>query len=140
MKKNSTMSTTHYQGDLRCHSTHLKSGKEVITDAPTDNNGKGEAFSPTDLLSTSLAQCVLTIMGIKARALGVNIDGATATVVKVMASGPRRVAEIHLSITLNGSDIDADVRDQLERAGRACPVAKSLHPDLKQEISFEWES
>lgn len=139
MKKNNPMSTTHYQGELRCHSTHLKSGKEVITDAPTDNNGKGEAFSPTDLLSTSLAQCVLTIMGIKARDLGVNIDGAKGEVVKVMASGPRRVAEIQLSILLPGAGIGSEIRDQLERAGRACPVAKSLHPDLKQEIVFHWE-
>lgn len=127
----------NYEGDLHCTATHLKSGKEIETDAPTDNNGKGEAFSPTDLMSTSLGLCMITIMGIKARDMGLDISGSSISVDKTMASDPRRVAEIGLVISVPNRHSEKD-RIILERAGRACPVAKSLHPDVVQSVRFEW--
>lgn len=131
------ISKVHYQGELRTECTHLKSGEHFITDAPPDNNGKGEAFSPTDLLATSLGACMVTIMGIKARDMGVNIDGIEISVDKIMASDPRRVAEIGLELNIPHT-FDEKTQTILERAGLACPVAKSLHPDLKQNIRFNW--
>lgn len=128
----------HYIGNLRTESTHVKSGKTVLSDAPTDNNGKGETFSPTDLMSNALAQCTLTIMGIKANERGWNIDGSTAELVKVMGSNPRRVSEIKIKFMMKGS-FDKKTKTILENAGRACPVSKSLHPDLIQDLQFEWE-
>jgi uncharacterized OsmC-like protein len=126
-----------YLGDLRTEATHIKSENTLITDAPTDNNGKGEAFSPTDLLATSLAQCILTIMGIKARDKGLSIEGSTAEITKFMQSDPRRVSEILIDFHMKG---DFDVKEQtiLEKAGLACPVSKSLSPSVKQSITFHW--
>ncbi|TVR84147.1 MAG: OsmC family peroxiredoxin [Saprospirales bacterium] len=127
-----------YVGDLRTEAQHLRSGTRIISDAPVDNQGKGEAFSPTDLLSTSLASCMLTIMGIKARDLNLNIDGSEAEVEKIMASDPRRVAEIRISLKMNHQGIIAKEQKILERAGLNCPVLLSLHPDIVKEIDFKW--
>ncbi|MCX8148883.1 MAG: OsmC family protein [Thermaurantimonas aggregans] len=126
-----------YTGGLRCESTHTRSQQVIHTDAPPDNHGRGEAFSPTDLLSTSLANCMLTIMGIAAGENEKLLKGAFAEVTKVMASGPRRVSEIHLKVYLPAQYPESD-RLRLEQAGLNCPVAKSLHPDIVQDIEFYW--
>lgn len=131
--------TTDYKGNLRTESTHVKSGTTVLSDAPVDNNGKGETFSPTDLMSNALAQCVLTIMGIKANANGWNIDGSHAELVKIMGVNPRRVSEIQIKFIMKGQ-FDTKTKTLLEKTGRACPVSKSLHPDLIQDMTFEWEN
>lgn len=131
-------STIEYTGGLRTSSIHLRSGQVVITDAPTDNNGRGEAFSPTDLLSTSLGCCMMTIMGIIADRHKISLEGMKADITKVMGTDPRRVVEIKVDFTmpsLNYSDSD---RQLLINAAMTCPVAKSLHPDLKQTVSFNW--
>lgn len=128
-----------YQGGLRTTATHLQSGKEIITDAPTDNQGKGEAFSPTDLLATSLASCMLTIMGIKARDAGLSIEGCSVEVTKIMAANPRRVAEIKISMDMNnGQTFSTKEKKLLEGAAKTCPVAFSIHPEIKIDLSFKW--
>jgi uncharacterized OsmC-like protein len=127
-----------YLGELRTSSVHLQSGTTIITDAPTDNNGKGEAFSPTDMVANSLATCMLTVMGIKARDLGVDFSGSTAEVTKVMAAEPRRISEIHVAFTMNLA-ADEKTKTILERTAMTCPVFYSLHPDIKKEITFNWK-
>lgn len=127
-----------YIGDLRTTSVHLKSGKEIITDAPIDNQGKGEAFSPTDLLATSLGNCMLTIVGIAARSHGFDIDGTIAEITKVMAENPRRVVEIHVSLQFPKNNYSEKEKAIIERSAKTCPVAYSLHPDIKQEITFSY--
>ena len=128
-----------YKGELRTVLTHMKSSQQVITDAPVDNNGRGEAFSPTDLLATSLATCMLTVMGIKARAINVNIDGTKAEVLKVMAESPRRVSEIYVNIFFpENNKYSQKEKDSLELTALNCPVAKSLHPDIKQKTRFHY--
>jgi putative redox protein len=127
-----------YTGELRTVATHLQSGVEIITDAPTDNQGKGEAFSPTDLLATSLGCCMLTIMGINARTNSMNIDGTKVEITKIMAANPRRVSEIGVIITLPNNSYSEKERKMLEIAALNCPVAKSLHPDIKQDVKFIW--
>ena len=134
-----TTSTVVYQGDLRTQALHLKSNNEIITDAPTDNHGKGEAFSPTDLLATSLASCMLTIMGIKAASMELDLSGTKAEVTKVMATEPRRVSEVQVEIYFKQS-FDARTQKVLEQAALSCPVAKSIHPDIKQAIEFHHAS
>ena len=134
-----TTSTVTYQGELRTSAIHLKSNNEVITDAPTDNHGKGEAFSPTDLLATSLASCMLTIMGIKARDMDVDLAGTTANVTKVMATDPRRVSEVQVVIKF-AQALDDRTLTILKNSALTCPVAKSLHPDLVQNVRFEMPS
>ena len=129
-----------YQGELRNEATHLASGSTITTDAPLDNNGKGEAFSPTDLLCTSLATCMSTIMGITARKNQLDIDGMELDIVKVMAANPRRVAEVVIKFKMPDRPFSESDRELLENAARTCPVAMSLHPDLKQLVSFEWAS
>ena len=132
-------SKVNYLGDLRTSAIHIASAKNIITDAPIDNQGKGEAFSPTDTVATALASCLLTIMGIKARDLNIDIKNTTAEVSKVMASNPRRISEIQ--ITVNFTRIyDQRIKKILEKAALACPVSNSLHPDLKQYILFNWPS
>ena len=129
-------STLKYLGNLRTELTHLQSGKVVITDAPTDNNGKGEAFSPTDLMSTSLCACMITIMGVAAQTHGFSIDGATAEITKIMSANPRKVSEVQIEITFpknNYSDKDKRI---IEHIANTCPVALSLHPDLKQNVKL----
>mgnify|MGYP001111222722 CR=1 FL=1 len=133
----STTSTLVYLGELRLQNTHTKSGVSIETVAPVDNHGKGDTFSPTDLLATSLASCILTIIGIKANSMDLPLRDAKATVVKVMGSSPRRVSEVIIDILLP-SEVEGNDQKILEAAGRACPVAKSLHPDLIQNITFNW--
>jgi len=131
-------STVTYLGELRTEATHNLSGITLITDAPPDNQGKGEAFSPTDLCATSLASCMMTIMGISARSHGLDINGTYTEVTKIMATNPRRIARIELKITMPKNDFTDAQKKLLETAARTCPVAMSLHPDLEQVMDFEW--
>ncbi len=124
-----------YKGDLRTEATHLSSGETIITDAPVDNQGKGEAFSPTDLVATALASCMLTIMGIVAKRDDIDMEGTTAEVEKIMATDPRRIGEIRIKIHFSKS-IDEKDRARLERAAHTCPVSKSLHEDLNEIVKF----
>jgi putative redox protein len=127
-----------YQGDLHCKAVHGPSGTELFTDAPKDNQGRGESFSPTDLVATALGTCMLTTMGILARTLELDIAGATATVEKEMTSSPpRRIARLTVRIHVP-QELSADNRLKLERAAHACPVHKSLHPDAEQVLEFTW--
>ena len=126
-----------YQGDLRTENTHLRSGNVYITDAPVDNHGKGEAFSPTDTVATGLANCMITVMGIKAADLGVDLKGSTVEVTKHMAANPRRISRIELHLELP-SVIGERERKILEQAGRTCPVMYSLHEAIEKEIRFSW--
>ena len=128
-----------YNQDLRTTMTHLQSSSVVITDAPTDNHGKGEAFSPTDLLATALASCMLTTMAIGTMSRGINIDGASADVTKVMsATPPRRIAKVEISITMPSKNYNKEEKELLEKIALACPISKSLHPDLEQAVRFIW--
>ena len=127
-----------YLGELRTSSIHLQSGSEIISDAPTDNNGKGEAFSPTDTVANGLASCMFTVMGIKAQDLGVDFSGSTAEVTKIMAAEPRRISEIHINFNMNLA-ADEKTKTILERTAMTCPVFYSLHSDIKKEISFVWK-
>jgi len=126
-----------YLGDLRTSSVHLQSGAEIVSDAPLDNNGRGEAFSPTDTVANALASCMLTIMGIKARDMGVALEGTTAEVTKIMAAEPRRISGIKIVFSFK-SDADEKSRTILERAAMTCPVYHSLHPDIEKDITFNW--
>ncbi len=127
-----------YQGDLHCRAIHGPSGSELNTDAPKDNQGRGESFSPTDLVATALGACMLTVMGIAARTLNIDIAGATATVEKEMtAAPPRRIERLTVRIRVPQS-ISAENRQKLERAAHTCPVHKSLHPDIQTPIEFTW--
>lgn len=132
------MATVEYVGDLRTKATHLKSGNTYTTDAPTDNQGKGEAFSPTDLVSAALSSCMMTIMGQVANREGVDLRGLKTDVVKVMTASPRKIAEIKIAFShprLNATDVQ---KQKLENAARTCPVALSLAESLKQTITFNW--
>jgi putative redox protein len=131
---------TQYLGELRTRAIHQHSGKEIITDAPTDNQGRGEAFSPTDLLAASLGSCMLTIMGIAANNHGFSIEGTHMEITKVMASDPRRVAEVIVDFHLPLIIYTDKQKLILEKAAKTCPVALSLHPDLKQSITFNFLS
>ncbi|MDC8003384.1 OsmC family protein [Aureisphaera galaxeae] len=128
-----------YLGNLRTECEHLKSGNTYITDAPTDNNGKGEAFSPTDTVATGLANCMLTVMGIKARDLEVVLDGSTAEVTKTMAANPRRISKIEVQLHLPGG-VSEKHQKILENTANTCPVHHSLHPDIEKVITFHWGS
>ena len=130
-----TTSKVTYQGDLRITAIHLQSNNEIITDAPIDNQGKGEAFSPTDLLATSLASCMLTIIGIKARDMDIDLVGTTAEVTKIMAADPRRVSEIHIIVTFS-RELDDRTQTIFFNTALTCPVANSIHPDITQNIVF----
>ena len=134
-----TTSKVTYQGDLRTSSIHLQSSNQLITDAPVDNQGKGEAFSPTDLLATSLASCMLTIIGIKARDMDIDIAGTTAEVTKIMAADPRRVSEVHVAITFN-KQLDEKTQKIFYNTALTCPVAKSIHPDIIQKVTVNSKS
>jgi uncharacterized OsmC-like protein len=126
---------TKYLGNLRTQARHILSGNEIITDAPPDNQGKGEAFSPTDLLATALGSCMLTIIGIAAQTHRIDIEGTEVEVTKHMLSDPRRVGKVELKFFFPKA---YSVKEQtiIEKAGRTCPVALSLHPDLVQDVSF----
>ena len=127
-----------YTGDLRTQTTHVRSGQTFITDAPVDNQGKGEAFSPTDLAATSLACCMITTMGIAAKTHGINRVGARAEVLKIMASDPRRIASIEVDIYMPDLEFSNKEKVILEKAANACPVNRSLHPDLKEVLRIHW--
>lgn len=131
-------STIVYEGNLRISAIHVRSQQQIITDAPVDNMGKGEAFSPTDLLATSLGTCMLTIMGIAAQTHHFNIDGTTAGITKIMASNPRRVGEIVVELTFPPNQYSQKIKTILRNASRTCPVSQSLHPDLKQTVIFHF--
>ena len=134
-----TKMKTTYVGNLHCEAVHLDSGARIMTSAPKDNNGEGDCFSPTDLFATSLGCCMLTIMGIAARTHGFSIDGTTVTTEKVMAANPRRVAELHLEINFpKGNNYTAKEKAIIENAAKTCPVGNSLHPDIKEVISFNY--
>jgi len=126
-----------YLGNLRTENLHLKSGDTFFTDAPTDNNGKGEAFSPTDTVATGLANCMLTVMGIKARDLGIEMSGTTAEVTKIMATNPRRISKVVVILNLPFM-VDIKRKKILEHTAKTCPVLYSLHPEIEKDISFNW--
>ena len=126
-----------YQGELRTKCIHLQSGTEILTDAPTDNHGKGEAFSPTDLVATALGSCMVSIMAIKTRDLDLELKDSTLEVTKIMQAEPRKIAKI--IVTLNMSIATSDKNKAiLERAAMTCPVLLSLHPDIEKEVTFNW--
>lgn len=127
-----------YEGDLRTNCTHLRSQSIIETDAPVDNNGKGERFSPTDLLATSLASCMITVMGIKARSLGFDLNDIKIEVEKIMMAEPRRVGGINLTFHIPETlkDLDDKHKQILKHTGDTCPVIKSIHPDIKVQINW----
>ncbi len=130
---------TEYLGDLRTRATHVRSGNAMITDAPVDNQGKGEAFSPSDLLVTALASCMLTIMGIVAKQHNINIDGVRAETIKIMAANPRRVSRVEIEMNFPADQsYSENERLVLEKAAKTCPVIESLHPDMEKELRFNW--
>ena len=135
-----TVQTT-YLGELRTESKHLQSGSILISDAPTDNQGKGEAFSPTDLVATALGTCLLTTIAIFARRDGIELAGSNAEVTKIMSTeAPRRVARIIVNISMKtAAPISDEEKAKLEKIGHSCPVALSLHPDVVQAISYQWD-
>ena len=127
-----------YAGDLRCKATHVQSGTEIETDAPTDNRGKGEKFSPTDTLCVSLATCAITTMALKARDLNIDLKNTIIDVTKHMLKDPRRVGQIDISMHFPQLSLSEDNRSILETTGNNCPVVKSLHPDLIINIAYHW--
>lgn len=131
-------STVDYKGALRTTCTHLKSGDNFETDAPVDNNGKGERFSPTDLLATSLGTCMITVMGIKARAMGFDLNDVKIEVLKIMRADPRRVGGINLTFHIPEGLVDIDEKTKiiLKNTGETCPVIKSIHPDIEVQINW----
>jgi len=127
-----------YRGDLRCTATHLQSGTVIETDAPTDNRGKGEKFSPTDTLCASLATCIITTMALKARDMGIELKDTKMDVTKHMLKDPRRVGQIDITLHFPQLQLAEKQRSNLETTGNNCPVAKSLHPDMKLNIEYKW--
>ena len=126
-----------YKNNLRTEAQHIASGQKIITDAPLDNNGKGEAFSPTDLVATALASCMITIMAIAAEKNGLDISETSASVKKIMGTNPRTISDVVIEITMS-KDLALKDRKRLEKAALACPVHKSLHPDMNKEITFSY--
>jgi putative redox protein len=131
-------SNIKYVGDLRTVCIHLQSGTEIITDAPTDNHGKGEAFSPTDLVATALGSCMVSIMGIKSKDLNVDLKDSTVSITKIMQAEPRKIAKIEviLNMSIETSEKNKTI---LERAAMTCPVLLSLHPDIEKDVVFNWK-
>ena len=127
-----------YLGDLRTSSIHLQSGNEIISDAPLDNNGKGEAFSPTDTVANALASCMMTVMGIKARDMDLDLKGSTAAVTKIMNAEPRRIGAIEIAFDMVGTD-DQKNKTILERTAMTCPVFLSLNTEIEKRITFNWK-
>ncbi|MDR6301460.1 OsmC family protein [Mesonia maritima] len=130
-------STAIYKENLRVENTHLQSNSTYFTDAPVDNNGKGEAFSPTDTVATALANCMLTIMGIKAEQHKINMNGTKAEITKTMASNPRRISKIEIEVHFPSSYAEKE-KSLLEKAAVTCPVFYSLHPDISKIINFHY--
>ena len=129
-----------YRGELHCDAVHGPSTALVSTDAPVDNNGKGQAFSPTDLVATALASCMITVMGIKAKDKGLDIDGTSAEINKVMASGPRRIERVEITLTFPPAAKNFGEKDKkfLEKTALTCPVALSLSENTEQKVEFVW--
>lgn len=127
-----------YVGDLRTVCIHLQSGTQILTDAPTDNHGKGEAFSPTDLVATALGSCMVSIMGIKSKDLNVDLKDSTVSITKIMQSEPRKIAKIEviLNMSIETSEKNKTI---LERAAMTCPVLLSLHPAIEKDVVFNWK-
>ena len=130
-------STILYKDNLRTEAKHTASEQVILTDAPIDNNGKGEAFSPTDLVATALASCMLTIMGIKADEMNINIEGTSAEVKKIMAAGPRRIAQVIIVINIPIS-ADEKTKNILENAALTCPVDKTLSASMIRDVKYIW--
>ncbi|MDQ3049998.1 MAG: OsmC family protein [Bacteroidota bacterium] len=130
--------TTLYSGSLRTEATHEQSGTVIITDAPLDNHGRGEAFSPTDLLAASLGSCMITLIGISAKNHGFNIDGTKVSITKFMAANPRRVSAIEVILDFPQVIYEAKIKNIIEKAALTCPVAVSLHPDIEQRVIFNF--
>jgi len=131
-------STIEYLGELRTEAIHVRSSNKIITDAPTDNHGKGEAFSPTDLLATSLVSCMITVMGIVAEKREITLGKVQGSVEKIMSSGPRRVSELNVQLTFSEYDLSEAERKILEDTALNCPVAKSTHPDITVNLKFTY--
>jgi len=127
-----------YKGNLRTESEHIKSGTKIMTDAPVDNQGKGESFSPTDMVATALGSCMLTIMGIKARDKKIDIEGAEVETIKTMASDPRRISKIDIKLTMPAKNYSEKDKKILKAAAEACPVQKSLHTDMEIAVNVIW--
>lgn len=132
-----TTSKVKYLGQLRTHCVHTKSGNEVITDAPVDNHGKGESFSPTDLVATALCSCMLTLMGIKAESKAWDLGEIKADVYKFMSASPRRISKVKIVFNFS-KKLDETQQKILENSARTCPVAQSLSPEVEQDIYFNW--
>jgi len=133
-----TTVSTKYLGDLRVECTHLQSGTVIVTDAPTDSQGKEQAFSPTDLCATALAACAMTIIGAYGKNHNINVDGMEAAVTKIMASKPRRIQRIEVIITMPDREYSEKEKTSIERAANHCPVHASLHQDTEQVLVFKW--
>lgn len=133
-----TTSSVKYLGSLRTEATHLKSGNQLITDAPTDNHGRGEAFSPTDLVATGLASCMISIMGIQANTSQINLGDIQAEVTKIMGSNPRKITEIIVAIYFKNHRFTDREKKILENAAKTCPVALSLDPTIQQHVTFHY--
>jgi len=129
---------TIYPGELRTEATHVKSGVKIITDAPPDNQGKGESFSPSDLLAASLGSCMVTIMGIASNTHNININGTKLRITKIMASNPRRVGEVHVEFDMPARSYSDKEKSILDVAARTCPVALSIHPEIRQVVTFNY--
>ena len=127
-----------YVGDLRTTCIHLQSGTEILTDAPTDNHGKGEAFSPTDLVATALGSCMVSIMAIKTKDLDIDLKDSTLSITKIMQAEPRKIAKIIVELNMSIATSDKN-KTILERAAMTCPVLLSLHPDIEKEVTFNWK-
>ena len=128
-----------YNGALRSSAVHLQSGTEIETDAPTDNRGKGERFSPTDLTATSLGLCLITTVGIKALDMGINLDGSELEITKHMSKEPpRRIVQIDVDVRFKAENVSDKDKQLLENTGNTCPVARSLHPEVVQNITYHW--
>lgn len=128
-----------YQGELRTLATHVYSGTQIFTDAPLDNHGKAQSFSPTDLLATALATCIITTIAIQMKDENLKLEGSKLSVRKIMASQPRRISEVQIDIHIVDNQITYQQKERLERIAHECPVARGLHPDLKQTVLFTYE-
>ncbi|GDX52546.1 stress-induced protein OsmC [Bacteroidota bacterium] len=127
-----------YKGELRCEMKHLNSGEIVVTDAPTDNHGKGQAFSPTDIVAAATGSCAVSIMGIASRTHNIQLDGTRVEVLKVMTNNPRKISELHLNFYFTENNYSEKEKAILENAARTCPVILSLHPDIKLDLQFHY--
>ncbi|MEO0896167.1 MAG: OsmC family protein [Bacteroidota bacterium] len=125
-----------YQGSLRTEAEHLRSGNKILTDAPTDNHGKGEAFSPTDLVATAALSCMITVMGISAEKNDINMGEVSGEVKKVMTSAPRRIAELTIELIFTNHNLNDSEKSLLERVALSCPVTRSLHPEIMVKVKF----